>query len=104
MEICPLCSYFKLRHPELPDDCLSRPYLLNKGEGRIWIVGCQHTKDIFGPHETEEKANEVWAEIVSGLMFEVPDYKMGDIEEYNERMQREDERRKQALEHMKAGT
>lgn len=69
---CPLCSFYRAEHSELPRDVIVRPNpIKNRRTGR-WLLTdlCPHAKQFFGPHENEADASTLWKAEVEKLREE----------------------------------
>lgn len=85
LPLCPKCTFFCRRHPELREDIISRPDLISKPTGCYIAYGCQHASAIFGPHATREAAEAAWLAIVERLEADLSDEKKADLAEYETR-------------------
>lgn len=63
---CPDCSFLRARHRELLEDVLIFPTILHAApregvrfrDGKYRVIGCPHVASCFGPHATQEAAQQ----------------------------------------------
>jgi hypothetical protein len=88
LPLCPACSLFARRHPELlGNDLIRRPALKVFNSNRVYLINyCIHAAPIFGPHESAETAASAWQAVVEELTRDLSDEKRADILEYETRL------------------
>lgn len=90
LPICPRCTIFARRHPELlGHDLIRRPVLKMSSPNLVYVTNyCQHSEPVFGPHWSVEGAVAAWSALVEELERDLSDEKRADLAEYETRLQR----------------
>jgi len=88
LPLCPKCSLFARRHPELlHTDYIRRPSLKVTARGTYLVNYCPHSFALFGPHESADSAAKAWTFVVEQLEADLSPEKREDIADYESRLQ-----------------
>lgn len=68
---CPCCSRLRASHPALVEDVLVFPNIFKGTNTTLWrVTGCLHVRPAFGPHPSEQAAQQAVAQVFDRLRQE----------------------------------
>lgn len=88
LPLCPRCSFFVRRHPELLRDYIRRPYITRGPRGgRFFMQECCHHSRLPGPFAEPQEIATAWQAIARDLEHDLPDEKRADLAAYESRLE-----------------